>query len=80
MESERAPFLWKEKKGVDAFIKKFNIQDPAVEKLAVIVRAADTDCLNLSPQASGLLAITLGLSENLKDDHVMLAQGLGKGR
>ena len=34
------------------------------------------DRLDLVPQASGLLAITLGLSENFKDDHEMLAHGM----
>lgn len=60
----------------DAIIKKYQISDPAVLKLADIVRAADTDTLQKSPQAPGLLAITLGLSANFPDDHAMLAQGL----
>lgn len=60
----------------DAFLKKYKLHDPALQKLAVIVRAADTDTLDRSPQASGLLAITLGLSENIKDDHEMLKHGM----
>jgi hypothetical protein len=40
------------------------------------VRAADTDKLSLSPQAPGLLAITLGLSENFTNDNKMLEQGM----
>lgn len=60
----------------DAFIKKYNLKDGALKKLAEIVRAADTDRLELSSQAPGLLAITLGLSENFQDDQEMLKQGM----
>jgi hypothetical protein len=60
----------------DAFIKKYNINDRAVLKLAEIVRAADTDTLESSVQAPGLLAITLGLAENISDDHDLLKMGM----
>jgi hypothetical protein len=50
--------------------------DPALQKLATIVRGADTDALSLAPQSAGLLAIFLGLSRNFADDHAMLAQGV----
>ena len=60
----------------DAIIKKYNLKDPALLKLAGIVRAADTDTLAKSPQASGLLAITLGLSANITDDQEMLNIGM----
>ncbi len=60
----------------DAFIKKYKLKDPALEHLAEIVRAADTDTLENSAQASGLLAITLGLSHNIADDHEMLKVGM----
>jgi hypothetical protein len=60
----------------DAFMKKYKLKDPALEHLAEIVRAADTDTLASSPQAHGLLAITLGLSQNISDDHEMLKMGL----
>jgi hypothetical protein len=59
----------------DAFLKKYDLKDRALHDLAVIVRAADTDRHELSPQASGLLAITLGLSQNIRDDHEMLSVG-----
>ncbi len=61
----------------DAFIAAFELQaDPALQKLAAIVRGADTDALQLAPQSAGLLAISLGLSHNMSDDHAMLAQGM----
>ncbi len=60
----------------DAVLKKYGLRDPALDRLADIVRAADTDTLANSPQAPGLLAITLGLSANLRDDHEMLKVGM----
>jgi hypothetical protein len=60
----------------DAFIKKYALSDAALDRVADIVRAADTDTLNESKQAPGLLAITLGLSKNLKNDHEMLSVGM----
>ena len=60
----------------DAFLKKYKLNDPALHKLALIVRAADTARLDLAPQAPGLLAISLGLSHNITDDHAMLRVGM----
>lgn len=62
--------------GFDAFIKKYQLTDPAFAKLADIVRAADTDTLEKSPQAAGLLATSLGLSANYTNDHEMLKIGM----
>jgi hypothetical protein len=60
----------------DAFLKKYRLRDPALSKLADIVRAADTDQLQQSPQAAGLLAISLGLGANFPNDQDLLAAGL----
>ena len=60
----------------DAFLCKYGLDDPALAELAVIVRGADTARLELAPQAAGLLAISLGLSYNHRDDHEMLRHGL----
>ena len=60
----------------DTFLKKHKLNDKALQDLAVIVRAADTDRLDLAPQAAGLLAISLGLSRNFSNDHEMLAHGM----
>jgi hypothetical protein len=60
----------------DKFLKKYDLRDPALQALAVIVRGADTARLDLAPQAPGLLAITLGLSHNFSDDHEMLKVGM----
>jgi hypothetical protein len=60
----------------DAILKKYNLSDTALQRVAVIVRAADTDCFEVAPQAAGLFAISAGLSHNFKDDQEMLKQGL----
>ena len=60
----------------DAFLKKYELTDPALQQLAVIVRGADTARLDLAPQAPGLLAVSLGLSRVFADDHEMLRHGM----
>ena len=60
----------------DAFLKKYQLGDPALTRLAVIVRGADTSRLDLAPQSAGLYAISLGLSATVTDDHEMLRHGL----
>lgn len=60
----------------DAFLKKYGLEDPALDHLAIIVRGADTGRPELAPQAPGLLALSLGLSANFADDHEMLKHGL----
>ena len=60
----------------DAFLKKYEMKDPALQTLAAIVRGADTSRLDLMPQSAGLYAISLGLSHNYSDDHEMLKQGM----
>jgi hypothetical protein len=60
----------------DAFLDKHDLNDSALRQLAVIVRGADTDRLDLAPQCAGLLALSLGLSKNFTDDHEMLRQGM----
>ena len=60
----------------DAFIKKYSLTDPALQQLAVIVRGADTSRLDLAPQAHGLYALSLGLSQCFSNDHEMLRHGM----
>lgn len=61
----------------DAFLKTFGLKDAALDHLALIVRAADTGRLDLAPQASGLMAASLGLSALYADDLAMLEAGMG---
>ncbi len=60
----------------DAFIGKYGLLDSALDKLALIVRAADCGVPELSKEAAGLLAISKGLSLNFADDHEMLRHGM----
>ena len=60
----------------DAFIRKHELKDAALDQLAMIVRGADTSRLDLTPQSAGLYAISLGLSQLYADDHEMLKHGL----
>jgi len=60
----------------DAFIRYFDIRDPALNRLATIVRGADTARLDLAPQAAGLAALSLGLSAVYQDDLEMLEKGM----
>jgi len=60
----------------DAFLKKYRLTDPALQRLAVIVRGADTSRPELAPESAGLYAISRGLSQNFVNDHEMLAHGM----
>lgn len=60
----------------DTFLKKYKLNDAGLKDLAVIVRGADTDRLDLAPQCAGLLAVSLGLSQNFTSDHEMLKYGM----
>ncbi|CAB3789741.1 Protein ChrB [Paraburkholderia ultramafica] len=60
----------------DAFLQKYQLTDPALLKLARIVRGADTSRLDLAPEASGLYAISVGLSRTFADDHEQLRYGM----
>jgi hypothetical protein len=60
----------------DAFLTKYALGgNPALQRIATIVRGADTARLDLAPQAAGLLAISLGLSAMFDDDLTQLSHG-----
>lgn len=61
----------------DIMIEEFGLEtDPALQRLADIVRAADTARLDLAPEAAGLLAASLGLSRMYRDDLAQLEAGM----
>ena len=60
----------------DIFLRRFGLEEPALGRLATIVRGADTGRPELAPQAAGLLAMSLGLSAICGDDLKMLSEGL----
>jgi len=56
----------------DAIIRKYNLTDPGLEMLAVIVRGADTDAKDLAPECRGLEAIAEGFRLVYQNDHELL--------
>ena len=60
----------------DAFLAKYRLEDPALRRIAAIVRGADTGRLDLTPQSAGLFAISHGLSRNFRNDSEALGHGL----
>jgi len=60
----------------DAFVRRYRLEDPALDRLAEIVRGADTGRPELTPQSPGLLALSAGLSDVFTDDQRQLRHGL----
>lgn len=61
----------------DALIDAFGLASPGLDRLATIVRGADTDHLRLDAVCAGLLATSLGLARlHRDDDHALLAAGM----
>jgi hypothetical protein len=61
----------------DAIVRKYDlVGDPALARLAQIVRGADTPAHDLTPESRGLLAIAQGFSLAYDDDQVQLAAEL----
>lgn len=60
----------------DAIIKKYQLTDPALQKLALIVRGADTAAKDLAPESRGLEAIADGFRLHYQDDQQQLAAEL----
>ena len=70
--SHRGPFCT-----FDVMLDEFGLHSAALDRLALIVRSADTDALDLAPQAAGLLAASLGLSRMYRDDLAQLDAAMG---
>jgi AraC-like DNA-binding protein len=60
----------------DYIIERYKLNDAALQTVAMIVRGADTDRHDIASQASGLWAISAGLSYNIKDDYELLKKGM----
>jgi len=56
----------------DALVEDFDLRDPALDRLATIVRGADTDRLDLAPESQRLLAASMDLSKRYPNDLEML--------
>jgi rhodanese-related sulfurtransferase len=60
----------------DTMLAELGLSTPGLDRLATIVRGADTARLDLAPEAPGLLAASLGLSRMYVDDHEQLEAGM----
>jgi len=60
----------------DVMVQEFGLSTPPLDRFATMVRAADTARLDLSPEAPGLLAASLGLSRMYDDDLEQLRAGM----
>jgi len=60
----------------DAIIKKYHIADHALQRLAIIVRGADTAAKELAPESAGLEAIAEGFRLVYDNDHELLEREL----
>lgn len=60
----------------DTMIDEFGLVTEPLQRLATIVRAADTNRHGLAPEAAGLLAASLGLSRMYRDDLEQLEAGM----
>jgi hypothetical protein len=58
---------------IDAILAKYQITDPALHRLALIVRGADTAAKDLAPEARGLEAIAIGFHLIYANDHEQVA-------
>lgn len=60
----------------DTFVEELGLSSPALDRLALIVRGADTGRQDLAPEAAGLLAASFGYSRMYKDDLEQLAHAM----
>ena len=60
----------------DVLLDDFALHHDALDRLALVVRAADTDRHDLAPQAAGLLALSVGLSRMYRNDLQQLEAGV----
>ncbi len=60
----------------DFFLERYELEDPALKDMAIIIRGADTDDHSLASQSSGLWAISAGLAHNITDDQELLEKGM----
>lgn len=60
----------------DTMLDEFALNSDPLARMATIIRGADTDRHDLAPQAAGLLALSVGLSRQYKDDQAQLEAGM----
>ena len=60
----------------DIMLAEFGLNSDALDRLATIIRGADTNRHDLAPQAAGLLALSVGLSRQYRNDVEQLEAGM----
>lgn len=60
----------------DTMLDGFGLHMPALQRMAQVIRAADTNRHDLAPEAAGLLALSVGLSRQYRDDNAQLEAGM----
>ena len=60
----------------DTMLDVFELHTDALDRMAEVIRAADTNRHDASPQAAGLLALSVGLSRQYSDDQQQLEAGM----
>lgn len=60
----------------DTMLDRFELHSEALDRLATVVRGADTNRHDLAPEAAGLLALSVGLSRQYRDDQAQLNAGM----
>ena len=60
----------------DALMDDFQLHTDPLDRMATVIRGADTDRHDLAPQAAGLLALSVGLSRMFRDDLQQLEAGI----
>jgi len=58
----------------DAFVDKYNLDDPGIRKLALIVRGADTAQRDITPESPGLYAFATGFQATSTNDFDNMAR------
>jgi rhodanese-related sulfurtransferase len=60
----------------DALVEDFGLSHPALDRLATIVRGADTGRPDLAPESAGLLAMSMGLGRLIPGDNELLERAM----
>ena len=60
----------------DTMLEEFALGTEPLDRMARVIRAADTNRHDLAPEAAGLLALSVGLSRQYRDDLAQLEAGM----
>ena len=60
----------------DTMLEEFDLRTDPLDRMARVIRAADTNRHDLAPEAAGLLALSVGLSRQYRDDLAQLEAGM----